>query len=234
MSPVSLLSLKYRIKQHPWIFYLASRNSYREGFLKRAVDRRCDVVIEGFPRSANTFCVVAFECAQGHRMRIANHCHTPSQFALAAKWKLPALLLIREPSEAVISNLVYFDTVNVGSVINRYIQFHRPLVSLKASFLSADFSNVTRDFGQVVRRLNARFGTAFVPFEHTSSNLDRVQARLADMTIKVRAENRTAVGAMPSAAKEAQKEHLRELLRDTKFSSGMELARELYLNLRDV
>lgn len=36
------------------------------------------------------------------------------------------------------------------------------------------FEELTRDFGQVIQRINARFGTAFKPFEHTEENLKKV------------------------------------------------------------
>jgi hypothetical protein len=68
------------------------------------VDARTDIVIEGFPASANTFAVAAFRLAQEPRyMRIAHHTHVPAQVIEATRLGVPAILLIREPMQAVLS-----------------------------------------------------------------------------------------------------------------------------------
>src|SRR5262245_54574684 len=43
------------------------------------VFRDTDAVIEGFPRSANTFAAAAFALAQTTPVRLAHHLHVPSQ-----------------------------------------------------------------------------------------------------------------------------------------------------------
>ena len=41
-------------------------------------------------------------------------------------------------------------------------------------FIVGRFEEVTTDFGEVIRRVNARFGTNFKLFEHTEENLRKV------------------------------------------------------------
>jgi len=55
-----------------------------------------EVVIDGFPRSGNTFAVVAFRQAQSRRVSVAHHGHVPALAIEAHRRGVPALVLIRE------------------------------------------------------------------------------------------------------------------------------------------
>ena len=39
-----------------------------------------------------------------------------------------------------------------------------------------EFARVTTDLGSLIEQMNARFGTAFTPFDHTPENVERVFA----------------------------------------------------------
>ena len=83
------------IGRHPFLFYnfYRLRPSYRD----LSVDRRTQIVIEGFPRSGNTFAVVAFQQAQRESVRVAHHLHMPAQVIRAAHLGIPILLLVGSP-----------------------------------------------------------------------------------------------------------------------------------------
>ncbi|MEW6059376.1 MAG: hypothetical protein AB1551_04425, partial [Actinomycetota bacterium] len=61
-----------------------------------------DLVIEGYPRSANTLAVSAISAAQPGPIRIAHHLHAPGHVIAAIRRGVPVLVLVREPEEAVI------------------------------------------------------------------------------------------------------------------------------------
>src|SRR5205814_3293356 len=70
-----------------------------DGFLAPIRDET-EVVIEGFPRSGNTFAVAAFHYAQRPRdVKIAHHAHVPAQLLSAVRLGLPAVVLVRDPEE---------------------------------------------------------------------------------------------------------------------------------------
>src|SRR2546427_7470725 len=54
-----------------------------------------DILIEGFPRSANSFSVAAFRLAQGPPVEVAHHTHAPANAIAAFRRHIPALILIR-------------------------------------------------------------------------------------------------------------------------------------------
>jgi hypothetical protein len=73
------------------------------------------------------------------------------------------------------------------------------------------FEEVTKDFGVVIDRLNARFGTAFARFEHTPGNLERLNREIeTDYRSRTGSQDELErVIPRPSQAREAMKARLR-------------------------
>jgi hypothetical protein len=130
-----------------------------------------EVLIEGYPRSANSFTVAAFARAQGWPGsgggRIAHHTHAPAHVMEAIRRKIPAMVLIRDPAEGVLEFVLVKPDLTVRQALRGYLRFYEPLVPVATGFLTARFEDVTTDLGSVIERLNARFGTSFVPFVHS-------------------------------------------------------------------
>jgi hypothetical protein len=135
------------------------------------LDPGTDVVIEGYPRSGNSFAVAAFQHAQPRSIRVAHHTHTPAQIIVAAKERIPALVLIRDPVEACLEFAMGKSFPTIGQALRAYVRFYRPLLPRRQSFVVGTYPEVRTDFGAVMERVNARFGTSFVPFEHTEGNV---------------------------------------------------------------
>jgi hypothetical protein len=134
------------------------------------VTKGTDVLIEGFPRSANSFSVAAFAMPQRRPMVIAHHTHAPGHVIRAIQLGVPAIVLIREPRDSILEYLLLRPTLEVADVMRGYERFYRCLLPYRGRFVVGPFPEVTTDFGAVMRRLNERFGTSFVPFEHTAEN----------------------------------------------------------------
>jgi hypothetical protein len=89
----------------------------------------------------------------------------------AARRGLPTLMVIRDPKGAVLSQMVREPDVDLLDALIAYHRFHASLQPYRSAFLIADFADVTRDFGQVVRRMNARFGTSYGVFDGTPAQV---------------------------------------------------------------
>jgi hypothetical protein len=139
----------------------------------QVVKPETDILIEGFPRSANSFAVVAFNHAQGGGMHIANNLHVPAQIMRAAEWNVPTLVLLRNPRDAVLSYAVR-DPISVEQALEYYVSFHEAAADYKDSFVLGPFEEVTSDYGPVIERINEKFGTNFSPFRHTEENVAEV------------------------------------------------------------
>lgn len=134
-----------------------------------------EIVIEGFPRTANTFTHIAFKIAQPDSVKIAHHTHAAAQVIAAARKGLPTIVLIRAPEEAVISYLIgEFDRdISMRQVLHDYIAFYKPILPYQNQFVLAPFEAITQDYGKIIRQVNEKFGVNFKEFEHTPENVQR-------------------------------------------------------------
>src|SRR5215212_10677037 len=150
------------IGRHPFLFY----NFYRlkPSYRDLLVDRRTQIVIVGFPRSGNTFAVVAFQQAQRESVRVAHHLHMPAQVIRAAKWGIPTLLLARKPTDAALSLVIRESGVSIQQALKHYISFYEKAAEHRDALVVGFFEEVTRDYGAVLERVNAKFGAGFSSF----------------------------------------------------------------------
>lgn len=173
-------SLRYEIlsviSQSPRLFFPYYR--LRERYRGLLVTRDSELVIEGFPRSANTFSVLAFEAAQDRPVRLAHHLHSQAQIQKAVEWNIPTLVLIREPASAVTSLITRHPEIRIDQAFRQYGRFYRYIESCRDSVVIADFKEVTRSFDKVIGRLNRRFGTAFKPYRNSDEQDAQILSRI--------------------------------------------------------
>lgn len=139
------------------------------------VSRTTDIVIEGYPRSGNTFAVVAFRFAQGREIEIAHHLHAAAQIKRAARLDVPAIVLIREPSEAILSLVVRDPQASMRWALRSYIRFYSAVIPYLERAVVAPFATVISDLASIIRLVNTRYGTAFKEFVPTEDALSSVR-----------------------------------------------------------
>jgi len=142
---------------HPWPYFLFERLTRPAGY-SGTLDSRSELVIEGFPRSANSWTVVAFREAQAREPRIAHHRHAEAQVLAGVRRGLPVLVLIRRPEEAIRSLVFRHPENEPGRALERWLAFYGAVKRVRAGVVIATFEQATQDLGAVVTRLNARFG----------------------------------------------------------------------------
>jgi hypothetical protein len=135
------------------------------------ISRDTEFVIDGYTRSASTFAVYALQLSQPRPVRLAHHLHAPAQLIQAARNGVPALAVIREPQGAILSQLVREPGVALRDALVAYARFYERLLPYRDKFVVADFEQVAKDFGVVIRDVNARFGTGFAEFAPTEPNV---------------------------------------------------------------
>jgi hypothetical protein len=162
--------LRTRIYQYPAIYLPFARYRY-PGPSPEVIGPETELVIDGYTRSATTFAVYAFQLAQHRPVRVAHHLHAPAQLIAAARRGVPALALIREPEGAILSQLVREPHVDLRDALVAYEQFYSCLLPYRQGFVVGEFNQVTRQFGDVIRRLNQHFGTSFDEFVHNEESM---------------------------------------------------------------
>jgi hypothetical protein len=142
--------------------------------ISRQITDRTELVVEGFPRSGNTFTVFALQNATDNLSSIASHVHHPSQVKRAVARGIPTVLVVREPIAALSSYLTYGRHGKPGAALREYASYHRELLPYVDQILICDFTEVVSDLSSVIARINERFSMSIPPFDQSPANVDYV------------------------------------------------------------
>lgn len=196
--------------------------------LSRRITDSTEVVIEGFPRSGNTFATFALSkpraalcrwpkihpCRHGQGGGQAAQAHVAGRAGAAGVPHLPAHggapCASRPPS--------------------RYTHHHEELLPWRHGFVVGSFEQTTTDFASITDRLNDRApGTTFKPFVQTPENVERVFAHIdAHYREVYDGDSLGRVVPRPSPARRAGKEWLTDQLRSSRYAALMAGAQAIH------
>lgn len=125
------------------------------------VHRGLDLVIDGFPGSANSFATRAFRAMQSEDYLIGNHYHSPAETIRAIRLGIPVLLTLRRPANSVNSMVRRWPFVPFESALRWYVMFYEAMEPHLDKMVLSDFPTTTGDFSSVVAALNEKFETSF-------------------------------------------------------------------------
>lgn len=138
------------------------------------VDSDSDIVIEGFPRSANTFSVVALNYSHSNNLKIAHHTHVPATVIKGVSLEIPILILIRNPKDAIASLVLREPNISISQAINSYINFYQEIYNYRKNFIVADFEEIINNYANVIVRINNKFQTEFISSTPRGINLENI------------------------------------------------------------
>lgn len=172
----TIARLRYRLttfaSTRPSLYYGIRRMTNRYDDL--CVNDQTELVIEGFPRSANSTTVHKFMERQRRQIQIAHHKHHAVQLLRAVERGLPAMMLVRDPLDAVVSLLALqaesFQRTGIAprrpvhaqDALHGWVKFYSAMLPHCDKIVVAPFDVVTRDISQFIRQLNERFATDFI------------------------------------------------------------------------
>lgn len=215
--------LRTYLSAHTWSLPLFGLRTTNRMLL---VGSGTEIVIEGYPRCANTFSVVAFRQAQGRDVGIAHHLHAAAQILVAHKRKIPAILLIRDPVDAIVSLKIRHPELDDARCLRDYLVFYGALESIADYPVVADFAEVTGHLDGVIREVNRRFGTDFAVFDNSP---EAVQKVFEEIDVIRRAARRSLSQiATPNAEKEGRKAQVRGAVVGKLDPSELGRATEMY------
>ncbi len=202
------------------------------GVRPRRLTRKTDLLIEGFPRSGNTYAQAAFVQANGPQVRLAHHLHAVRSVQLAAKFGTPTILLIRDPEKVLGSMLQFNANYDAAVVCAGYRKYHQALLPFARSFIVAEFSQVVGDFGRVVERCNTRFGTAFQPYVRSVENESIVKRMIEQEGSSHSPDRFESAVSRPSEHRKSAEEVLSGLSQQDRLALAE--ARRVYLEMKDL
>jgi len=134
---------------------------FSKHYRERVASKNVDIVIEGFPRSANTYGEVSFRMMQSRPVRVGHHLHAAGQISFAVKHGIPCIALIREPFPAIASLIVRSPKLGPRDAILDYLQINSTILHNCEKLIVSPFECTTKDFGSIINLVNIQFGTEF-------------------------------------------------------------------------
>lgn len=138
------------------------------------VSRSTELVIEGFPRSANSTTVHGFMALQDRPVALAHHKHHAAQILRAVRWGIPAVVLVHEPADTVVSLLALAEENRLrhggtgrGNALTfsdatwAWLCFYQAVLPLRDKVVFACFQDVTSNLSDMINEVNMRWGTSF-------------------------------------------------------------------------
>jgi len=189
------------------------------------ISRNTNLVIEGFPRSANTFSVVAFESVQTKKIIIAHHLHLPFQINYACKHNIPALVLIREPTEAISSAIIFNNFLSIAEYLKSYIYFYTSISNCNDKFIVGLFDEVIHAYDKIIFKLNNKFNTQFNLFYNSPTTVKRCFEKIEENNESNINENTIP---HPSLFRKIKKEEIKNKLSKPEYKHLLKEAEKIY------
>jgi len=161
-------------------------------------------------------------------VRLQSHRHIPTFDIQAFKRGIPGLVLIRNPLDAAVSWAIH-ENETLEEALAYWNDFYETLLPFRSQLFLARFEEVTTDFGGVIKALNAKWGTSYVPFDHTPENAARCFQITEEEHHKSHGEIREMQISRPSGPRRLVKQsHLQQLNQSDFLRDELARARELY------
>lgn len=181
------------------------------------VDRNTDLIIEGYPRSANTRFVAALRLSQGRSIKIAHHVHGNQQILLGIKYGIPTVLLIRDPLDASISLILRDKGITPKQAITDYIKFYTPLVVFRNEVVVSSFNETINNLDKIINKINTKYSTNLKTLSNSeiSENDIKTEILRMDMVDKKKSKVNNSTVSLPVFTRNEKKYLIRAKIKNS-------------------
>jgi len=204
-----LLDIRSFVGQSPRLFGLVQRLSPTRR-IQNLVERNTGLCIEAPSGSGNSYFVNGFLMINPD-VRVAHHHHVAAQVTRSARFKVPTVVILRDPIACVVSRAAFWNAaILIGPMFRQWIRFFRAVEQVYDCVLVLPFESVTSKPEEAIKAINERFGTTFnsrfPTMEQISTDMGREYARIIGEEGEQKNPN------LPNAEKEAAKTRFRSLV----------------------
>lgn len=125
----------------------------RRDLYMRLASQETDVVVEGFPRSANTYLVQALILISDGHLQIAHHLHDPCQIRTATRLRIPCFVIVRDPLDAISSWKLKAPHIRTTLMLRIYDEFYQRVAQDQAAVTFIRYSDVVTSTTEVVSEI---------------------------------------------------------------------------------
>jgi hypothetical protein len=201
---------------------------------RHVVDRKTDLVVEGYPAASNSWVREVFQLTQPG-IRVASHLHSAAHVRRAVRLGIPTVVLLRPPLESVASLMARYPDrgYEPRTELARYRRFYGDVRRLSDQVLLVRFDAAINSVGTLVDGLNRKFGCSFHPIDDSSPEFKaRVFATLDHWSRQVASNDFEVVTPRPSEARAAAIANAKAAIQDAgarQLAAGQKLYDSLVL-----
>lgn len=151
---------------------------------KRLATQNKSLVVEGFPRSGNTFLSDFIIVSQPAEFRFAHHTHLAENVLLGIDNNIPAIVLIRNPVDAVSSFVIYSDKT-IEFALNKWERFYSMISGLEAPLLIVSFETIISKPLSILEAANKQFTTDLAIPDSEAVLMEQVKKRITNRSISM-------------------------------------------------
>lgn len=226
--------LRNLIAAHPFLYLPLRRITRPEATLGPDTE----LIVEGFPRSGNTYAEFALRASQPRPIRIAHHSHAPAQVLAGYKRSIPVILAVREPRASLLSyasRVGHARLLPVEFLLDEYIWYHRSILPTASGVLAVTLDDLIHRFDIVLSELNRRFDLDLRNDEMALHDLETRAVQLMDAQFE-RRFGRSVSASNPyrdRSDEEEFRDRAKEILDSEPLNARMETAWSLYRQILD-
>ncbi len=198
-----------------------------------------DLLIEGFPRSGNTWTEALLREASGDRLDLAHHAHAAAHVKRALALGVPSMILFRDPDDAVTSLLALNENqLDARGAFLEYERFYKTVLPLRGRPMVRFYSleDVTTRPTDVVKDVAEHFDMDLSPDELDSApGQARVFARMDEKALRLKRRRTEHSKSRPitfDMVETEQRGEARASLQEGKSAQARARAYAVYAQLR--
>lgn len=181
-----------------------------------------DLCLEGYPCSANTFSYVLLK-QLNRELSVGHHTHSIANIKIALKHGVPAVVLIRNPKDAISSRIVRFNR-EIDECVLEYIAFYGYVLKNLAKITVLPFEEVVHDTERSIDHIVKSTGID-LPCEDLEAVKQKVFVRIKDWTDRHRDRSNIS---LPVKEREAKKAKLEQRILQSRY---FDRAEAIYLDI---
>jgi len=221
------IRLRLMIKGSPILYPVAKKL-----FDRRAEELLCNknsnICIESYLSCANTYSYHLLK-RLNRCLNIAHHCHSVANIKIALKYRIPVIVIIRHPEDAISSAISRFDH-DMMTMILEYIEFYTFVKNHSQSVVLVPFDELTGETEKSIKRISKYTGLK-LEYDDFNTLHEEIVESIETWT---RIHSRPIRLALPNEQKEKRKKIIKESLKKhIYFDEALDLYKETIKEIRD-
>ena len=112
--------------------------------LQFRVTKKTQLICDSYPRSGNSYLEAAIKYFSTREINISHHAHAPAVIIYAIKKRIPCVLLIREPKDAIASYFLLNQKIPLLFCALDYLFYYLPLIPHRKSLVILKTSEIDK------------------------------------------------------------------------------------------